>query len=54
MLYGGAPEGVPVGEHRSWPIAIAVVPVAVLVALGVALPTPIASLVHQAVGNLVP
>jgi hydrogenase-4 component F len=54
MLYGGAPEGVPVGEHRSWPIAIAVVPVAVLVALGVALPTPIASLVHQAVGSLVP
>jgi hydrogenase-4 component F len=54
MLYGGVPEGVQAGEHRGWPILALVVPVAVLVVLGVALPAPISTLLRQSVGSLVP
>ena len=54
MLYGGVPEGVRAGEHGSWPILALVVPAAILVVLGVTLPTPISTLIHQGVGSLVP
>jgi hydrogenase-4 component F len=54
MLYGNAPEGVRVGEHRSWPIIALLVPVVLLVVLGVTLPTALSALIHQSVANLVP
>jgi len=54
MLYGNAPEGVPVGEHRSWPVVALLVPVVLLVVLGVTLPTALSALIHQSVANLVP
>jgi hydrogenase-4 component F len=54
MLYGGVPEGVRLGEQRSWPILALIVPAALLVVLGVTLPTPISTLIHQSVGSLVP
>jgi len=54
MLYGATPEGIPEGEHRSWPVVTLVVPALVLIVLGVALPTPLSTLIRQGVGNLVP
>lgn len=54
MLYGGVPEGVHAGEARGWPIAMLVVPAAVLIVLGVTLPTPFSTLIRQTVGSLVP
>ena len=54
MLYGNALEGVPVGEHRSWPVVALLVPVVLLVVLGVTLPTALSALIHQSVANLVP
>jgi len=54
MLYGSAPEGVRTGEERSWPIAALTVSAVVLVVLGVTLPTPISTLIHESVGSLVP
>ena len=54
MLYGGAPQGVRVGEHRGWPIIALLVPIGLLVVLGVTLPTALSTLIHQSVANLVP
>jgi hydrogenase-4 component F len=54
MLYGVAPEGVRVGEQRSWPVAALLVPVVILVVLGVSLPGALSTLIHQSVANLVP
>lgn len=54
MLYGSVPDAVPAGEHRGWPIVILVVPAVVLALFGVVLPTPISTLIHQTVGNLIP
>jgi hydrogenase-4 component F len=54
MLYGAAPEGVRTGERRSWPLLALAVPAAVLIVLGVVLPTPLATLIHRSVGHLVP
>jgi hydrogenase-4 component F len=54
MLYGDAPDGMPAGEHRGWPIIALTVPAAVLIVLGVALPGPIAALLRQSVAALVP
>jgi hydrogenase-4 component F len=54
MLYGSAPEGMRVGEHRSWPVVALLVPVVILVVLGVTLPTALSTLIHQSVANLVP
>lgn len=54
MLYGRAPDGIRTGEPRSWSILALVVPVAVLVVLGVTLPTSISTLLHQSVALLVP
>jgi hydrogenase-4 component F len=52
MLYGEAPAGTVVGERPGWPIVALVVPAAILIVLGVALPTPLATLIQQSVGNL--
>jgi hydrogenase-4 component F len=54
MLYGDVPEGVTAGERRSWPIAALAVPAAILIVLGLTLPTPLSTLIHQSVGNLLP
>ncbi len=54
MLYGDAPEGVTVGERRSWPVVTLLVPAILLVVLGVALPTPLSTLIRHGVGSLVP
>lgn len=54
MLYGVVPEGVRAGEHRSWEILALAVPLAILVVLGVTLPTPISALIRHSVGSLVP
>jgi hydrogenase-4 component F len=54
MLYGGAPEGVRLGERRGWPIIALSVPAVLLVVLGVTLPTALSALLHESVANLVP
>jgi hydrogenase-4 component F len=54
MLYGEVPAGVPVGERRTWPVAALAVSVGVLVVLGVILPQPISTLIHQSVRGLIP
>jgi hydrogenase-4 component F len=54
MLYGQAPDGVRTGEHRSWALLTLCVPFAILVLLGVVLPTPMSALLQQATGSLVP
>jgi hydrogenase-4 component F len=54
MLYGEAPEGVPVGERRNWPVAALAVSVGVLVVLGVILPRPISTLITQSVRGVIP
>lgn len=54
MLYGGVPEGLRQGERRGWPLIALIVPALVLVVLGVILPAPLSTLIHQSVRNLVP
>jgi len=54
MLYGEAPAGVSVGERRNWSVAALAVSVGVLVVLGVILPQPISTLIHQSVRGLIP
>jgi hydrogenase-4 component F len=54
MLYGPPPEGVRAGEPRGWPILALLVPVAILVVLGMALPAPMSALLQQSVGTLAP
>jgi hydrogenase-4 component F len=54
MLYGDMPEGVPSGEHHGWSTAALVMPVLILVVLGLMLPAPVATLIHQSVAALVP
>jgi len=54
MLYGEVPDGVPVGEGRTWSVAALAVSVGVLVVLGVILPRPISTLIHQSVSSLIP
>jgi hydrogenase-4 component F len=54
MLYGDAPRDVAVGERDGWPVLTLAVPALLLVVLGIALPTPLSSLIRQGVGNLVP
>ncbi len=49
MLYGAPPEGIAIGERGSWRIALLFVSVAVLVTLGLTLPTPLAALIEQSV-----
>ncbi|MPZ21400.1 MAG: hydrogenase 4 subunit F [Luteitalea sp.] len=52
MLYGPAPDDVPTGERASWPILVLIVPVAILVLLGVALPKPFSAFIHDSVASL--
>src|SRR5205809_2122532 len=54
MLYGDAPPGVVVGERRGWAVAVLTLPVVILVALGVTLPSSISTLIHQCVATLIP
>jgi hydrogenase-4 component F len=54
MLYGDAPDDVCVGEDRGWPIVALAVPAAILVVLGLVLPTPLAALIQRSVVDLVP
>ncbi len=54
MLYGDAPPGVLVGEHRAWSLAALAVAVGVLVVLGVTLPQPISTLITQSVRGVIP
>lgn len=54
MLYGRAPAAIQAGEHGSWPVLALMVPLAILVVLGVTLPTPISTLLYQSVGGVVP
>lgn len=54
MLYGEAPAGVRVGEHRGWLAIAFAVPVVMLIVLGVMLPGPISTLIHQSVASLIP
>ena len=54
MLYGDPPPDVDVGEHRGWAVAVLTVPVGILVALGVTLPSSISTLIHQCVATLIP
>src|SRR5207253_2824783 len=50
MLYGAPPESVPGGEVSGWRLAPLALGVAVLVVLGLTLPTPLAMLLNQIVG----
>lgn len=54
MLYGPVPAGVAGGERRGWPIAVLLLPPAVLIVLGVALPGPVSLLIDRTVGALLP
>jgi hypothetical protein len=54
MLYGQAPDGVRTGEHRSWALLTLCIPFAILVLLGVVLPTPISALLQQTTSSLAP
>ena len=54
MLYGTPPEGVPAGELRAWPLVAFGAPAAILLVLGVVLPAPLTTLIHQTVRSLVP
>jgi hydrogenase-4 component F len=54
MLYGQAPDSVRAGEHRSWALLTLCVPFAILVLLGVVLPTPMSALLQQTAGSLAP
>jgi hydrogenase-4 component F len=54
MLYGPAPEGTPAGEVRSWQIVALSIPAAILVTVGVVLPTPLAALIQRSVSTLLP
>jgi hydrogenase-4 component F len=47
MLYGDPPAGVAVGERRGWPVVALAVCAALLVGLGVTLPSSIALLLRQ-------
>jgi hydrogenase-4 component F len=49
MLYGGAPEGVAVGETGRWRIAPMMLSVATLLVLGLTLPAPLETLLNQIV-----
>jgi hydrogenase-4 component F len=49
MLYGGAPEGVAVGETSRWRIAPMMLSVAALLVLGLTLPAPLETLLNQIV-----
>jgi hydrogenase-4 component F len=49
MLYGAAPEGVAAGEASLWRLAPLLLILAVLVALGLTLPAPLAALLDQIV-----
>jgi hydrogenase-4 component F len=54
MLYGPVPEGLRAGERRSWPLAALVVPAAILIVLGTALPPALSTLIDGGVTSLVP
>ncbi len=54
MLYGPVPAGVIAGEQHAWPVAVLLLPAAVLVVLGVTLPEPVSLLIDQTVGTLLP
>jgi len=54
MLYGDAPAGVTSGERGGWPAIALAVPVLLLIVLGVILPGPISTLLHQSVASLMP
>ena len=49
MLYGPPPENMMVGEKNIWPLVLLSLNVAVLVALGLTLPTPLETLLNQIV-----
>jgi hypothetical protein len=49
MLYGAPTAGVAVGEGRRWPLVPLAVCVTALLVLGVALPAPLQTLLHQIV-----
>ncbi len=54
MLYGDAPAEIPIGDADGWTIAALAVPAALLVLLGVVLPTPLSGLIHRSVAVLLP
>jgi hydrogenase-4 component F len=54
MLYGDAPEGIQVGETRSWPVLALAASTAVLVVLGLALPTSLSMLIQRSAETLLP
>jgi hydrogenase-4 component F len=54
MLYGDPPPSVVVGENRGWRLALLAVPIALLLALGVVLPSPLAALLNHSVSSLQP
>jgi hypothetical protein len=49
MLYGAPPAGVRTGEANRWPLVPLGVCAAALVVLGVTLPPPLQTLLHQIV-----
>ncbi|HXE79284.1 MAG TPA: proton-conducting transporter membrane subunit [Vicinamibacterales bacterium] len=52
MLYGDAPDDVRGGEGSAWPLAALTLPAALLVVLGIALPSPLSSLIDRSVNTL--
>jgi hydrogenase-4 component F len=54
MLYGEVPEGIRAGERAGWPIVALAVPAALLVVLGVVLPTSLSTLIRESVAVLMP
>jgi hydrogenase-4 component F len=54
MLYGDAPAGVRIGERGGWAAAGLAVSIALLVVLGVTLPSAVSTLIHESVAALLP
>jgi hydrogenase-4 component F len=54
MLYGDAPGGVETGERPSWAAVALLVSLLILVVLGLVLPGPLSTLIHDGAGALVP
>jgi hydrogenase-4 component F len=53
MLYGTVPDGVTVGESRSWALLALGGCAVVLIVLGLVLPWPVAALLNQSIGGLI-
>ena len=52
MLYGEVPDGVGIGERRSWALLALGGCAGVLILLGLILPWPVAALLNQSITGL--